>query len=129
MKIRLLWMPIMLVVALFMASCNSSDDDLQTDNTYVYEGEGFGGNFSITINKDGTFSFYEGMLSSYIGHGKWQTEHGVLTISDGTLTNRFIMFDNELVFIEEGSSNFFHIKLKGGDKFIKSDCSEGITAD
>jgi hypothetical protein len=69
------------------------------------------------------------MLSSYIGHGKWQTEHGVLTINDGTLTNRFIMLDNELVFIEEGSSNFFHIKLKGGDKFIKSDCSEGITAD
>ena len=31
-----------------------------------------------------------------------------------------IMHGNELVFIEEGSTNFMHVKLKDGDKFTKT---------
>ena len=124
MKIKLLWLPMVLVAALFLASCSSSDDDLQ--GTYIYDGEGFGGNFSITIESDGSFTFYEGLLSSYIGHGQCQIKHNVLTINDGNLSNRFKMLDNELVFVEEGSTNFMYVDLKNGDKFIKTDSAEGI---
>ena len=106
-----------LVAALFLASCSSSDDDLQ--GNYIYDGEGFGGNFSITIDSDGSFSFYEGFLSSYIGHGQCQIKHNILTINDGNFSNRFKMLDNVLVFVEEGSTNFMYVELKDGDKFHK----------
>ena len=122
MKIKLLWLPMVLVAALFLASCSS--DDVQTDSTYVYDGEGFGGAFTITISDNGSFTFYEGFLSSYIGHGKWQIKHKILTISDGTFTNKFEMRDKEIVFVEEGSTNFMYVKLKDGDKFIKTDSVE-----
>ena len=119
MKIKLLWLPMVLVAALFLASCSS--DDVQTDSTYVYDGEGFGGAFTISINEDGSFSYYEGILSSYIGHGEWEIEHKILTISDGVSSNKFKMRGNELVFVEEGSTNFMFVKLKDGDRFIKTD--------
>ena len=122
MKIKLLWLPMVLVAALFLASCSS--DDVQTDSTYVYDGEGFGGAFTITISDNGSFTFYEGFLSSYIGHGKWQIKHKILTISDGTFTNKFEMRGKEIVFVEEGSTNFMYVKLKDGDKFIKTDSVE-----
>ena len=122
MKIKLLWLPMVLVAALFLASCSSND--VQTDSTYVYDGEGFGGAFTITISDNGSFTFYEGFLSSYIGHGKWQIKHKILTISDGTFTNKFEMRGKEIVFVEEGSTNFMYVKLKDGDKFIKTDSVE-----
>lgn len=122
MKIKLLWLPMVLVAALFLASCSSND--VQTDSTYVYDGEGFGGAFTITISDNGSFTFYEGFLSSYIGHGKWQIKHKILTISDGTFTNNFEMRGKEIVFVEEGSTNFMYVKLKDGDKFIKTDSVE-----
>ena len=34
--------------------------------SYRYEKEGFGGDFVITLKADGTYTFYEGYLSSYI---------------------------------------------------------------
>ena len=122
MKIKLLWLPMVLVAALFLASCSSND--VQTDSTYVYDGEGFGGAFTITISDNGSFTFYEGFLSSYIGHGKWQIKHKILTISDGTFTNKFEIRGKEIVFVEEGSTNFMYVKLKDGDKFIKTDSVE-----
>ena len=43
------------------------EEDLS--GTYVYEGKGFGGNFTITINEDGTRSFSVEPVSSYPGGG------------------------------------------------------------
>ena len=122
MKIKLLWLPMVIVAALFLASCSSND--VQTDSTYVYDGEGFGGAFTITISDNGSFTFYEGFLSSYIGHGKWQIKHKILTISDSTFTNKFEIRGKEIVFVEEGSTNFMYVKLKDGEKFIKTDSVE-----
>ena len=48
---------------------------------YVWDKPGFGGDFTITLNADGTYSYYAGYLSSYIGVGTWKSENGVLTIS------------------------------------------------
>ena len=88
------------------------------NKTYTYTGEGFGGDFTITIRDDGTALFYEGYLSSYMGEGKWRIEDNILVVSDEMFINRFKMLENELEFIEKGSTNFMYVKVKDGEKFI-----------
>lgn len=92
------------------------------DKTYTYEEEGFGGNFTIHINNDGTFSYYEGPLSSYIGMGSWTLENDILVLSDDEqmgypFVNRFKVDGNDLVFVSENSSNFLYIKVADGKRF------------
>ena len=71
-----------------LTACNQKnlvDKNVQNmivGNTYVYEKDGFGGDFIININEDGTFSYYEGALSSYIGMGKWTLEGNTLCLAD-----------------------------------------------
>ena len=38
---------------------------------YRYDGTGFGGDFTLTLAADGTWTFSEGPLSSYLGGGSW----------------------------------------------------------
>ncbi len=40
---------------------------------YRYEGEGAGGDFTVTLNADGTCAICEGPLSGYTGTGTWNT--------------------------------------------------------
>ena len=91
------------------------------DKTYVYEYEGFGGPFNINIFSDGTFMYYVGMLSSYIGHGNWEYTNGVLTLTDvldkPQFINKFYVKDNCLIYIAEGSTNFMYLKVNDGAKF------------
>ena len=91
------------------------------DKTYVYEYEGFGGSFTINIYNDGTFMYYVGMLSSYIGHGNWEYTNGILTLTDGQdqtqFINKFYVKDNCLIYIAEGSTNFMYLKVNDGAKF------------
>lgn len=90
--------------------------------TYVYEKDGFGGDFTITLNNDGTFTYSEGFLSSYLGVGKWKLDGGELILTDNKetgrpLENRFKIADGELVFQAEASSNFIYVKAADGEKF------------
>lgn len=91
------------------------------DKTYVYEYEGFGGPFNINIFSDGTFMYYVGMLSSYIGRGNWEYTNGILTLTDGQdqpqFINKFYVKDNCLIYIAEGSTNFMYLKVSDGAKF------------
>lgn len=85
--------------------------------------------FTITINEDGTFSYYETMISSYIGWGKWTREGDVLTLSDDPelcypFVNYFKVDGEDLVFIEEGSSNFLYKKIKDGERFTGASNAE-----
>ncbi len=50
--------------------------------TYRYEKDGVGGPFTIQLEEDGTFTFHEGSLSSYIGVGTWTLEGNTLCITD-----------------------------------------------
>lgn len=88
--------------------------------TYVYEKDGFGGEFGIKLNDDGTFSYYEGMFSSYVGHGNWRVEGGELVLSDDDhdFVNHFKINGGDLLFIADGSDNFMHVKAKDGDRFL-----------
>ena len=89
--------------------------------TYVYEGEGFPDKFAITLFEDGTFSYYEGMLSSYIGFGTWEETDGIVTLTTSSgygLVHRFRREEKALVFITEGSDNFIYVKVADGEKFL-----------
>lgn len=96
---------------------------------YKYEGEGCGGDFIITLYSDGTFQYYEGTLSSYIGMGTWTIDENNITClkdnvmhkSDGSefiRTNYFYSIGNEMRWIAEGSDNFLYVTVKDGEKFI-----------
>ena len=97
---------------------NSKSKNDVANKIYTYTGEGFGGDFTITINDDGTASFYEGYLSSYIGEGTWSAQDDILLLNDNTFKNKFKIHGDELEFIEEGSMNFPYVKVKDGDRFV-----------
>ena len=90
--------------------------------TYVYENEGSMGNFTINLYDDGTFTYYEGLASSYFGVGTWQVNGSIVTLADDEelgypLVNKFIIDGDDLVFTEQGSSNFIYVKVEEGERF------------
>ncbi len=116
-----------LIIACFfsMTACGRSEDiqDVIANKTFVYEKEGFGGKFTIKINDDGRFSYYEGGFSSYIGIGSWVLEDDILILSDDDdmgypFVNRFKVKDGDLVFISQDSSNFLYVKVADGERFV-----------
>lgn len=95
------------------------------EKAYVCQREGFGGDFLLWLFADGSFCYYEGKLSSYIGSGSWQLQDGVVTLQDDTgapydFVNRFSVKRGKLVFLAEGSTNFLYCKLEDGDAFVPS---------
>ena len=95
--------------------------DTVAGKTYVWEKDGFGGDFTVTLKKDGTYEYYEGYLSSYIGRGSWTLENGVLTLFEtgGRLsTFRFAVKDGALVYLADGSDAFLYTQVEDGDRFI-----------
>ena len=122
---RLFAFLLLLAAAACLVSCGKKGDDAVpesiTGKTYVWEKEGFGGDFSISLLEDGTYQYYEGYLSSYVGLGKWPLEEGVLTLKDETvydLTFRFRIEEDRLIYIADGSSRFMHAKVEDGDAFL-----------
>lgn len=89
---------------------------------YLYEKDGFGGKFIIRLNEDGTFTYDLGSLSSYIGMGTWSLEDDLICMTDGNTLGyqNYFRFngDGELVFQEEGSTNFMHVEVAQGERFL-----------
>ena len=112
-----------------------TEDDI-VDKVYVYEKEGFGGgSFTIQIKADGTFTYYEGMLSSHIGSGEWSYSDGMLTLFEKmyrlnetgkveqvTNSYSFVVEKDTLIFVDKGLElglgNFLYVTVKHGEKFI-----------
>lgn len=97
-----------------------------TGKTFVYTGESSTkidvDVFSISISEDGTFSYSESIISSHLGFGSWEIKDDILVLKDDeqsgrTIENRFRIDGEELVFVEEGSSNFPYVKLQDGERF------------
>lgn len=87
---------------------------------YQYEKEGFGSAFTITLYNDGTFAYYEGALSSYMGMGTWQQEGDLVTLHDEQHFQNHFRFEGEdLVFAAEGSTNFMYVDVAEGDRFVR----------
>ncbi len=115
-------LPALALLLLALTGCGGqvSPDDL-VGRTYVYEKEGAGGSFTLTLAEDGTFQYYEGYLSSYVGMGVWSLEDNVLTLTEGDngygWVNRFAAARRGLTFLAEGSDNFLYVKVKDGERF------------
>lgn len=112
-------------LALLLAGCGKEDPESVIGKTFVYENEGFYGEFTISIKDDGTFTYYEGMASSYLGRGSWKIEQNTLTLAnevpsiDGsrTIANVFEIKKGKLIWRAEGSDNFTYVKVEDGEAF------------
>ena len=93
------------------------------------QNEGFGDidKFTITLNEDGTYQYYETVISSFFGMGNYEIDGDTVTIVaempgvNGTVTHTFKFKANgkTLVYIADGSDNFTYIKLPDGAVFDK----------
>ncbi len=102
------------------------------DKIFVYENGGFGfdDKFTIKINKDGTFTYSEGMLSSYMSISEnctWTLGGDKLILTEvsengNERVNYFRVEGDSIVFREESSDNFMYVKLKGGERFNSVEC-------
>lgn len=103
---------------------------------YVCEEPGFGGDFTLTLYEDGTFRYYEGTLSSYIGTGEWTFGGETVTLSDepvetvpgGTFANPLFVFTvdgTDLVFDKERSARFLYLDLEDGVRFLRKEEPKG----
>lgn len=124
-------------VLLCVASCGKSDIEDESSavsdpipmftkveyTTFIYEKDGTGGAFTISLGSDGSFDYCEGCFSSYLGHGEWKLEDGIITLTDKnfsgepTRTNKFRYENDCLTYIAEGSDSFTYVKVTDGDKF------------
>ena len=113
---------LLIIVCLLLSGCRSS----VAGKVYTYEKEGFGGDFTITIDEDGTFTYYEGGLSSYIGTGSWDVDGKTIHLSDTGLSDRtrnyyFRIENGSLVFDAGRSDRFTYMKIPDGGRFSLSE--------
>ena len=89
---------------------------------FVYEKEGFGGKFTISLQDDGTFSYYEGLLSSHLGWGTWTVEDDTLTLREDTFSRvfHFRIEDDSLYYIKKSSSPFTYVQLGDSARFLEN---------
>lgn len=117
---------LLLLLVLLAAGCSSQPaavtaDDL-ADQVYIYEKEGFGSDFTITLNSDGSMRWCEGLLSSYFGPGTWELDGNTVTLTtdDGKFVNHFTVEDGALVYQSAGSTGFMYLTVSDGEKFLPS---------
>lgn len=120
------WADCIVVWAFLLGLSGCENGNRVAGKRYTFE-EGAGGVFTISLYEDGTFSYYEGGLSSYRGSGSWSVKKDVLTLTngDGTLINRFSVDGENLIFIAENSSNFHYVTLENGAVFQGAPLSPG----
>lgn len=118
------------IAVLALAGCGKGKERV-AGKVYTYEKEGFGSSFTITVEKNGSFSYYEGMLSSYKGSGKWSVSGDVLTLTDTgiepAIINRFLIDGDHLVYLAENSKNFLYVTVEDGDVFLGAPISSQQT--
>ena len=111
---------------LLLQGCSSETVMTVAGKTYTYTVEPESGldfdRFTIRLNTDGTFTYYECVFSSYLGFGNWSVSDDVLTLTDDDefgypLKNSFRIDGDDLIFIENGSTNFIYVKVADGEHF------------
>ena len=119
---------LLLCVIVFVCPLSSCTDDTVVPSpigTYIYEGEGFGGDFCIEVYENGTFFYSVGYFSSYIGRGNWSMDGDVLCLKDHEYpsmkyVNYFKVKEDKLIFIKKHSTNFMYLKVSNGEEFNKT---------
>lgn len=112
-----------LTLSLVLTGCSSTPraEDL-FGKIFYYEKDGFGSYFFITVQEDGSFSYYEGALSSYLGFGSWTLEGDLLTLTDTVLEDHprvfcFRVKGNDLIFLADRSDEFTYVDVADGERF------------
>ena len=124
-KITVLTITALFAAVLLLQGCSSDSMMKVAGKIYTYTVEPESGldidRFSINLHPDGTFIYYECCYSSYIGMGNWSVDGDVLTITDDNeyyhRENSFKIDGDDLIFIENGSTNFMYIKVADGERF------------
>lgn len=134
---RLLKIISALIVVLLIISAASCGRQVRAEEicgTYTRPNDTFGeyDKFSITLNNDGTYSYYETWLSSMIGMGNYTFDGKVVTlthivsVSDDAdpknfkskaLHFKFKADGKTLVYLGNESDNFTYVKLTDGAVF------------
>ena len=122
------------VLMLLLIGCGSGKNhtDDVIGKAFVYENEGFYGDFVINIKNDGTFTYYEGMASSYFGIGEWKIDGNTIVLANEvptlngtrTITNIFEIGNGQLTWKAEGSDNFTYVEVKDGEAFCEQRSAE-----
>lgn len=111
----------LLLIPALLAGCSRVANTVKAEDlagkSYVYEKDGFGGDFVISLKEDGSFTYYEGSLSSYIGTGDWTVKGDTLTLQEKTQHVTFRVDGEELIFQYDESGNFLFIDVLDGEKF------------
>ncbi len=85
--------------------------------------------FTITLNADGTYNYYETMISSHLGFGRYTVDGNIITIRDDdiptlngskTYTFKFEYRDGKLIFLASESDNFMYVNLPDGAEFERA---------
>ena len=113
----------------FLMGCLSEGIDAESNadavaGTYRYESEGFGGDFTITLNPDGTYAFCEGPLSSYMGGGKWDVHDNIVHMTEENgfdLKFVFAVQGDALVYDAASSDAFPYVKVDDAERFVQED--------
>lgn len=121
-----IWITIIVIAVLaVVAVCCLTNRNEFVCGTYVYEHNEESNfeltNFSITFHEDGTYEYYEGPLSSYIGFGTYSIENDILTMHEGgydNWTNCFRIKGKRICFIEDKSDNFTYVHVKNNQGFL-----------
>ena len=111
---------------LLLQGCNAGSYISVAGKTYTYTFEPESGlefdRFKISLNPDGTYTYFERIYSSYLGIGSWSVNGDVLTLTDDDeigypLKNSFRIDGNYLIFLEDSSTNFIYVKVNDGERF------------
>ena len=116
---------LLMVMALLLSACSGQDISAAVSGkTFTWEKEGFGGDFTITLNEDGSYRYYEGFLSSYIGSGDWSVKNDTVVMTEKggyDAVFRFSVKDGDLIYRSDGSDRFIYTAVEDGDRFRQTD--------
>ncbi|MCD8217248.1 MAG: hypothetical protein LUD01_04255 [Clostridiales bacterium] len=118
-------------ITLYKYVADHVSEDSVAGKTYAYEGESFSGleddPFTILFEENGTYTYSESLLSSYMGAGDWSIAGDVLTMTENVEATGnpsiqyFRIADDSIIYLGTYSSNFSLTHVEDGECFT---CSE-----
>lgn len=122
------------LLAVALTSCRGKETYTveRISGSYFRENSNGFDHFTITLNEDGTYQYFESMISSHLGMGGYTLEDGVVTLTDsqipgvyGSLTHayKFRCEEDKLIYLADESDDFMYIKLPDGAEFERREVS------
>lgn len=126
---------LVLLSVVLLASCRQQERyTIETvSGSYARKNDNGFDSFSITLNEDGTYFYYETMISSHLGIGEYTLADGIVTLIDDqiptlygsrTYTYKFQCKGDKLVFLASESDNFLYVNLPDGAQFDRVEVTE-----